>query len=180
MKVRGFAPILGPGARVLILGSAPSVASLAATQYYGHPQNAFWWIMGELLGAGRSLDYPARCQRLTERGIAVWDVLAACERPGSLDSAIRAGSEVYNDVPGLLAEQPQIRTVLLNGGKAASSFRRHLKPHLANPELRIRNLPSTSPANARMRPAQKCQQWAEALREAGVQVASGQAGDLPG
>lgn len=163
MKVRGFPPILGDAPQFLILGSAPSVASLAAGQYYGHPRNAFWWIMSQLYWPDRSLDYPQRCERLIEQGIAVWDVLASCERPGSLDSAIVAGSEVCNDIPGLLREQPQIRCLLLNGGKAQQSFRRHLRPQLDASLPSIVNLPSTSPANARMRPQEKLAHWAEAL-----------------
>ena len=161
--VRGFPPILGPEPQVLILGSAPSVASLAAGQYYGHPRNAFWWIMGQLYWADQSLNYEQRCQRLIERGIAVWDVLASCERPGSLDSAIITGSEVCNDIPGLLQEQPQIRYLLLNGGKAQQSFRRYLRPQMQAPLPTILDLPSTSPANAGMRPEEKLKRWAEAL-----------------
>ena len=163
MKVRGFPPILGAQPQVLILGSAPSVASLAAGQYYGHPRNAFWWIMGELYWPDQTLDYPQRCERLIKQGIAVWDVLASCERPGSLDSAIVAGSEVCNDIPGLLHEQPGIQCVLLNGGKAQQSFRRHLRSRLEVSLPSIVNLPSTSPANAGMRPPEKLIRWAEAL-----------------
>lgn len=163
MKVRGFPPILGAKPQVLILGSAPSVASLAAGQYYGHPRNAFWWIMGQLYWPAQSLDYQQRCLRLIENGIAVWDVLARCERPGSLDSAIVAGTEVCNDISGLLHEQSGIRSVLLNGGKAQQSFRRHLWPQLEVPLPAIVNLPSTSPANAGMRPPEKLKRWAEVL-----------------
>ena len=173
MKVLGFPPILGERPQVLVLGSAPSVASLAAAQYYGHPQNAFWKIMGELFGAGPELDYPQRCHKLTAAGVAVWDVLAACERPGSLDAAIRPETEVYNDVCGLLSEEPLIRTVLLNGGKAATSFRRHILPSLPDARIQTVNLPSTSPANARMRLPEKRARWAEAFRRAGLQVAYG-------
>lgn len=164
MRVRGFAPILGGEPRVLILGSAPGVASLKAGQYYGHPRNAFWWIMEQLYWPGQLLSYPQRCERLIDQGIAVWDVLASCERPGSLDSAIVAGTEVCNDIAGLLSEAPSIRAVLLNGGKAQQSFRRYLQPQLAAPLPALIQLPSTSPANARLRPADKLQQWTEVLK----------------
>lgn len=163
MNVRGFPPILGAEPTILILGSAPSVASLTAGEYYGHPRNAFWWIMGQLYWPDQTLEYPQRCDRLIQQGIAVWDVLASCERPGSLDSAIVAESEVCNDIPGLLGEQPGIRCVLLNGGKAQQSFRRHLRPRMKAPLPTIVNLPSTSPANARMRPREKLKHWAKVL-----------------
>ena len=84
-------------ARVLVLGSMPSVASLAKQEYYGHPRNAFWPIMGRLFGAGPELPYDQRKAVLCERGVAVWDVLKTCRRAGSLDTSIRVDSETPND-----------------------------------------------------------------------------------
>jgi len=93
--IRSFEPIATPNARVLILGSMPGVASLEAGQYYAHPQNAFWRIMGELVGAGLEKPYDERARILKANGVALWDVLQSCIRPGSLDSDIR--DEVPND-----------------------------------------------------------------------------------
>ncbi|MEI2455619.1 DNA-deoxyinosine glycosylase [Lysobacter firmicutimachus] len=167
--VRSFAPIEPPQARVLILGSMPGVASLTAGRYYAHPQNRFWPIMGRLIGAGPELAYERRIEALCAAGIAVWDVLAQCEREGSLDSAIRDDTAVANDFAGFFVRHPQVRTVLFNGAKAEQSFRRFVLPGLAAaPELR--RLPSTSPANASQADAAKCSAWREALRDAGVAV----------
>jgi TDG/mug DNA glycosylase family protein len=160
MIVRSFAPIAAPDAKILILGSMPGVASLAAGEYYAHPRNAFWPIMGHLFGAGPDLPYAERVGRLKERKVAVWDVLQSCEREGSLDSAIRA--EVPNDFPAFLAAHPGIRIIGLNGGKAAASFRRHAAHHLPAGAA-VSLLPSTSPAHAARSFEQKCALWRSAL-----------------
>lgn len=167
--VRSFAPIESPQACVLVLGSMPGVASLSAGRYYAHPQNRFWPIMGSLVGAGPELAYERRIERLREAGIALWDVLAQCEREGSLDSAIRDETAVANDFAGFFARHPRLRTVLFNGAKAEQSFRRFVLPTLAAPPA-LRRLPSTSPANASQANAAKWNAWREALREAGVAV----------
>lgn len=140
--------------------------SLEASRYYAHPQNRFWPFMGELLGAGPGLPYPDRCRRLVAAGVAVWDVLASCEREGSLDSAIRG--ETANDFPALFAAHPGIGTVLFNGAKAEASFRRLVMPALQRTVLVYRRLPSTSPANASQPVADKLAAWRRAFREAGV------------
>ena len=100
--VCSFGPIAAADARVLVLGTAPSIASLAKQQYYGHPQNAFWPIMGRLFGAGRDVEYQERKRLLCAKGVAVWDVLGECYRAGSLDSAIEVESEAANDLAGFL------------------------------------------------------------------------------
>lgn len=146
-RLRGFAPLLGPRPRVLVLGSMPGAASLAAAEYYGHPRNAFWPIMGELFGAGPELPYPERTARLTAAGVALWDVLAACRRRGSLDSAIEPDSVEANDIAGLLAARPGIHHVFCNGTAAATLYRRHVHARLPVP-LPWTRLPSTSPAHA--------------------------------
>lgn len=146
----------------------PGVRSLEAGRYYAHPQNRFWPFMGELLGAGPELPYPHRCRRLVEAGVAVWDVLASCEREGSLDSAIRDETARPNDFAALFDAYPRIDMVLFNGGKAEASFRRLVRPSLARDGLIYRRLPSTSPANASQRVDAKLAAWRDALREAGV------------
>ncbi|MEN1679453.1 MAG: DNA-deoxyinosine glycosylase [Planctomycetota bacterium] len=162
MKARSFPPIAAPDARLLILGSMPGVASLEAGEYYAHPRNAFWPIMGELFGARPELPYAERCRRLQASGVAVWDVLRECRREGSLDSAIDRGSEVANDFRSLFHRCPRIVRVSFNGQKAEAAFRRHVLPGL-DPALSVRltliRLPSTSPAHAGRSSEQKLAEW---------------------
>ena len=148
--VRGFPPIAAADARVLVLGTMPSVASLAQRQYYGHPQNAFWPIMGRLFGAGRDVAYEDRQRILREHGLAVWDVLRECSREGSLDAAIRVESESANDFVMFFRRHPRVHSVFFNGQKAETAFRRHALPHVEElgRNLRYVRLPSTSPAHA--------------------------------
>src|SRR5258706_6926573 len=100
-RVQSFPPMVSRHSKVLVLGSMPGQASLRAGQYYAHPRNAFWRIMGSLFGAGPSLPYAERTARLQSAGIALWDVLQACVRPGSLDASIT--DEVANHFPALFA-----------------------------------------------------------------------------
>ncbi|OZC44873.1 DNA-deoxyinosine glycosylase [Rhodococcoides fascians A21d2] len=161
--VHSFEPIVGPGATTLVLGSMPGVASLAAQQYYAHPRNAFWPIMGTLFGAGPELPYDARTERLRDHRIAVWDVLKLCTRAGSLDSAIVESSIVANDFESLFAQQPNIDRVFFNGAKAAESYRRHVATGLPLPRVEFTRLPSTSPAHASLDLAAKTRAWASAF-----------------
>jgi len=161
-RVESLPPQVGAGCLLLILGTVPSVRSLELRQSYGHPNNLFWPFMGEMFDAGPDLPYAERIARLQRRGIGLWDVLACCERSGSLDSAIIRASEIANDIPRLLELQPTIRAIALNGGKAQQAFGRHVAPRLTG-ELRARitlfDLPSTSPANAAIPRALKRQRW---------------------
>jgi len=160
---KGFAPLLGPAAKVLILGSMPGGESLRQQQYYAFERNCFWWIMGELFDAGWELPYEQRVARITERGLAVWDVLASCERHGSLDSAIEVASEQVNDFRGLLLAFP-VDLILFNGGKAEQAWKRCVRPLLS--DLAVppsRRLPSTSPAYAALSRSAKLEQWRAAL-----------------
>jgi hypoxanthine-DNA glycosylase len=160
-RIRGFAPIIGSRPRVLILGSMPSVASLDKAEYYGKSQNAFWRIMGELFAAGPELAYSLRVKKLGQAGVAVWDVLASCVRPGSLDSAIDMRTAEVNDVAALLAARPGINSVFFNGRKAQQIFRSRLyKPvKELRPELSYHVLPSTSPAMATLDFSAKLAAW---------------------
>lgn len=162
---RGFPPIAGAGAHILILGSLPGKKSLEMGQYYAQPYNAFWRIMGDLFGAGPALAYPARIERLVACGIAVWDVLAAGERPGSLDSAIVSSSIVINDFVPFFARHREIALVCCNGQKAAALYRRHVLPILprTHAELPLAVLPSTSPAHASLSFAAKLARWSAVL-----------------
>jgi len=155
----GFPPVAGADARVLILGSMPGEASLRAGQYYANERNAFWRIMGDLIGAGPALPYPQRLEKLKTAGIALWDVIAACERYGSLDSDIVNSSVCANDFSAFFAAHRSIRRVCFNGGAAETTFRRNVLPGLAGIDLQLQRLPSTSPAHAARGYAEKLVAW---------------------
>jgi double-stranded uracil-DNA glycosylase len=165
-RVCSFPPIAAAGARLLILGTAPSIASLAKRQYYGHPQNAFWPIMGRLFGADRELPYQERQRIVTDQGVAVWDVLRECYREGSLDTSIHVESESPNDIAGFLRRQPGVHSIFFNGSKAETAFRRHALPQVAKlqREFHYTRLPSTSPAHAGRTFAQKLAAWRAVAR----------------
>ena len=157
---QSFPPVISAGAHLLVLGSMPGVASLRANEYYAHPRNAFWQIMGQLFGATPAMPYDERLDRLQRAGIALWDVIASCERLGSLDSEIVTGSVETNDFPAFFAQYPTIRRVFFNGTAAETHFRRHVLPGLlAALSLEFHRLPSTSPAHAARNFAQKLAAW---------------------
>jgi hypoxanthine-DNA glycosylase len=156
-RVRSFRPIADRNADILILGSMPGRASLAARQYYAHPRNAFWRIAAELLGFDSALPYAKRVRALKAARIALWDVLQSCTREGSLDARIENG--IANDFSTFFRSHAKIRRVLFNGAKAEATFRRHVLPTLGANSLSYRRLPSTSPANASLSPARKLRAW---------------------
>ncbi len=160
-----FAPVGNADATVLILGSMPGIRSLQQAQYYGHPLNAFWKIMGELVGAHPGLPYMERLGILEASGIALWDVLASCRRETSLDAHIREACA--NDFETFFAGHPHITRVFFNGSKAEQCFRRFVLGKQALPQLDFLRLPSTSPAHAGMRYADKLQAWRAASRRLG-------------
>lgn len=162
---QGLAPVLSGQPWLLILGSLPGAASLAAQQYYAHPRNLFWPLMGHLFAAGPDLPYAQRLQVLGKAGVALWDVLHSASRRGSLDAAIDQRSAKPNDLSALLSAQPQIRCVAFNGKLAATLFQRHCSALTAaqiKPVLQL-TLPSTSPAHAALSPERKLQQWQQLL-----------------
>lgn len=156
-RVRSFAPVARGDARVLVLGSMPGEESLRRREYYAHPRNAFWRIAGALWGFDAGVPYAERLEALQRAGVALWDVLGSCRRKGSLDADIE--DAVPNDLPGLLAKCPGVRTIGCNGGAAFAALKRFF------PELgaRAARLPSTSPAAAMWREAEKLAMWREAL-----------------
>ena len=135
----------------------PGALSLKAGEYYAHPWNAFWRIMGELFSAGPSLPYQERVAALQSVGVALWDTLQVCTRPGSLDASIT--EEVANDFPGLFVRYPNITHVFFNGGKAETAFHRHVLPMLSDDWHTFHRLPSTSPAHAAMTLEAKVKAW---------------------
>ncbi len=163
---RAFAPVVGPTTRLLLLGSMPGAASLAAGAYYAHPRNLFWPFMADIVGFDPALPYAARVRVLQQAGIGLWDVVARCERHGSLDSAIVAASVEAADLPSLLATYSAIRTLLFNGARAEAEFQRFHPPGTIDPTLGLQRLPSTSPANASQRPADKLAAWRTAVSTA--------------
>ncbi|MFL2545866.1 MAG: DNA-deoxyinosine glycosylase [Candidatus Rariloculaceae bacterium] len=158
---QSFEPLSAPNAAVLILGSLPGKRSLQEQQYYAQPRNAFWRIMGELFRAGPALPYAERVQRLVDSSIALWDVVASAERPGSLDASIIASSVVVNDFAAFFGRHPKIELVCFNGAKAAELYERRVLPTLDDAAKRTRHerLPSTSPAHAAMRFEEKLACW---------------------
>jgi hypoxanthine-DNA glycosylase len=160
-RIASFLPSIPAAPCALVLGSMPGVASLRAGQYYAHPRNAFWPLMQALFGVPSSAPYATRLAALGEAGVGLWDVLAECERDGSLDSAIDPGSVAVNDLPGVLARHPGLGVIALNGGTAARLFDRHLAPRLGPrlAALRVLRLPSTSPANAARSFDEKLEAW---------------------
>lgn len=152
---RGLAPVTSSDPAVLILGSYPSLQSLAKREYYGNPHNQFWTIMERIFGIDRSLPYAVRTARLIGHRVALWDVLATCARKGSSDATIR--DTVPNDIPGFLKSHPSVRSILLNGTTAGRFFARDACPVPAVV------LPSTSPANARRSLDEKTRIWQDRL-----------------
>lgn len=158
----GLAPLVSRRTRVLILGSFPGAASLAAQQYYGHPQNQFWKILQAIwpsspIPTGAD-SYPNRSEWLLDRQLGVWDVYAACEREGSLDSRIR--QPVVNDFAQMLQQCPALEAIAHNGGESFKHAR-----HTALLGLPVYKLPSTSPANASWSFERKLAAWRDVFEK---------------
>lgn len=153
--LRGFAPVVDDSARVLVLGSFPSVQSLAVRQYYGNPRNAFWPITGALFGFDAQAPYETRLAALQSHHVALWDVLHDCRRAGSADAKIDLNSLVVNDFGGLFAAYRRLEKVYFNGQTAERLFRRLVDVDAA---VSYQLLPSTSPARA-MPAAAKLDAW---------------------
>lgn len=158
-RIESFLPIARHDARILILGSMPGEASLAAGEYYAHPRNAFWPILADLLGFAADAPYARRVRALEQAHVAVWDVLHSCIRPGSLDADIECDSLQVNDFGHFLAQHPAITHVFFNGSTAETCFRRHVLRLLAGRSLQFARLPSTSPAHAARSLSAKREAW---------------------
>jgi len=174
VQAESFAPVAGQAPTVLILGTMPGQASLRDVQYYAHPRNAFWPIVLSAItgmepdfASAHAIAYDERIELLKAHNLALWDVLARCERPGSLDSAIDRKSEVPNPLAEWISSQPSLKRVCFNGKTAAKLFTRHIplaaergKP---GPSLEFITLPSTSPAMASLGLSAKTALWTPAL-----------------
>ncbi|MDQ6981744.1 MAG: DNA-deoxyinosine glycosylase [Mariprofundus sp.] len=157
----GFPCSANPNARILILGSMPSVKSLIAAQYYAHPQNAFWPIIEELFSFNSGLEYEQRLACLRTNHVALWDVAQQCIRPGSMDHAIDMESVTPNDFSVFFDTHPHVRAIFFNGRKAEELFRKRVLSLLSDKHRQIERhlLPSSSPAHAGISRAQKLEAW---------------------
>jgi hypoxanthine-DNA glycosylase len=161
-RLVGLAPVIARGSRLVILGSFPGVASLKAQQYYGHPRNHFWPLLSAIWGVDLvAMGYERRLAEVRRRGLGLWDVYAACVRPGSLDSAITAAE--LNDLASLKRRAPGLALVAHNGGESARAMR-----HTATLGLPVLRLPSSSPANASWSFERKLSAWRVAFEQAGI------------
>lgn len=155
-RASAFPPAVDERARVLVLGSLPGAMSLARAEYYGNPRNAFWRLVGAVIGRDLvPLSYEERLAALAWARIGLSDVIASAVRPGSLDAAIRDAE--HADLPALVARLPELRAIAFNGGKAARIGRRRLAEA---PGPVLLDLPSSSPAYAGMPFEDKLRRWA--------------------
>jgi TDG/mug DNA glycosylase family protein len=159
--ITSFPPISDAHAEILILGTMPGIKSLEANQYYAHKQNAFWKIMGSILGFDPALPYEARAQCLIEHRIAVWDVLHSCVREGSLDADI--DNEIVNDFAEFYRSHPNIRRIGFNGAASERYYKIHVMPQVTSAAFTYVRLASTSPAYASMNLQAKTAAWKAAL-----------------
>jgi hypoxanthine-DNA glycosylase len=161
-RLHGLPPVIGPRTRLVVLGSFPGVASLQAQQYYGHPRNHFWHLVGALWQVDlTALGYTERLAWLLDHGLGLWDVYASCQRQGSLDSAIRSAE--FNDLAGLRRRAPGLAAVAHNGGESARALK-----FTGALGLPVFKLPSSSPANASWSFERKLAAWRTAVQGAGL------------
>ncbi len=161
--LQGLPPLLSRSTRVVILGSFPGVKSLQLQQYYAHPQNQLWRLVFSALSVPSPIEqstscYEIRSKYLIELGVGLWDVYAACERVGSLDSAIAQAQP--NDLASLRLRCPQLQAIAHNGGESY----KHAK-HTLQLGLPVYKLPSSSPANASWSFERKLAVWQDALQK---------------
>jgi hypoxanthine-DNA glycosylase len=160
--LQGLGPVVDADTRLVVLGSFPGVASLAAQQYYGHPRNHFWPILSAIWQVDLlPLRYAQRIKALQARGLGLWDVYACCEREGSLDSAIQRAQ--FNDLASLKERAPRLHAIAHNGGESARALK-----HTQSLGVAVHRLPSTSPANASWSFERKLAAWRAVFQQHGV------------
>jgi hypoxanthine-DNA glycosylase len=152
---------------VLVLGTLPGLVSLSTGEYYAHPRNAFWRIVGELFKMPPDTAYREKTNLLVSAGAALWDVCEVAHRPGSLDSSIEAASVEANNFDRFLRDHPRVKLICFNGAKASSLYHRTVLPKLKEPakSIQLETLPSTSPAHASIPYEEKRRRWSIVRRE---------------
>jgi len=162
-ECKSFAPQINKNSRILILGSMPGIKSLQMQEYYAHPQNRFWKLMGIICGFDNlhETDYKNKIQVLLDNKIALWDVIKFCRREGSLDTNIE--NEIPNDIEKLLRDYPNIKKICLNGNKAYTAFKKYFPDILISRQCC--KMPSTSPANAKFRLEDLYKEWQVGLSD---------------
>ena len=160
---KSFKPSIDNNSKILILGSMPGIKSLEEQQYYAHPQNRFWKVMGVVCNEPKlhEFAYDLKLKTLLNSNIALWDTIKSCKREGSLDSDIQ--NETPNDIKGLLKNYPNIKTICLNGNKSYSAFKKYF-PELLDKYFCLK-MPSTSPANARFSLDKLIEEWEMHIKE---------------
>ena len=160
---KSFKPLIDSKSKVLILGSMPGVKSLEEQQYYAHPQNRFWKVIGAICTEPElhEFEYDLKLKTLLKNNIALWDTIKSCIREGSLDSDIK--NETPNDIRKILKKYPNIKTICLNGNKSYSAFKKYF-PDLLEKYI-CHKMPSTSPANARYKLDDLFKEWKFAIGE---------------
>ena len=153
-----FGPLADGDTEVLILGSMPGERSLAAGEYYGHPQNRFWKIAAALTGSGSPVSYSDKKAMLRAAHIGLWDVAGRAYREGSLDSAIRDAEP--NDIPAFIAAHPRLRIIAFNGRKPEELYDRFFD---RTPGIEYLSMPGTSPANAAFSFEKLLERWRAVL-----------------
>jgi hypoxanthine-DNA glycosylase len=161
-RLQGLPPVIARHSRLVVLGSFPGLASLQAQQYYGHPRNHFWPLLGAIWGIDLAAQaYPQRLVEIRRRGLGLWDIYASCVRVGSLDQAIEDAE--FNDLASLRRRAPSLRWVAHNGGVSARGMRQ-----VQALGIDVLRLPSTSPANASWSFQRKLDAWRAAFQQAGI------------
>lgn len=166
LHIHSFPPIERSDSSVLLLGSMPGKVSLREKQYYAHPRNLFWKILGEVLGFDSAVSYERRVGFLKSAGVAVWDVLQTCTRDSSLDSDIDDTTAIPNDFASFYANHPRMRRVCFNGAKAEALYGKLVRPRLAQSQSDLVwvRLPSTSPANAAIPFTERLRAWTAGIQ----------------
>lgn len=160
-----FSAVALADAKVVILGSIPGDESLRQQQYYAHPRNAFWYILQRHFNTSGPLTYTGKIELAQQHGVALWDVMRCCIRPGSLDSNIDNKTIVVNEFESFFCAHKKLVSVIFNGVKAEQEYIKRVLPTLSTKhrKLELIRLPSTSPAMATMNREQKYLVWCEVL-----------------
>lgn len=162
INCKSFKPSIDNASTTLILGSMPGVKSLIEQQYYAHPQNRFWKVLGYICKNQNlsNLEYNKKLEILLANKIALWDTIKSCTRDGSLDSNIL--NVIPNDIRKLLKKYPKIKTICLNGGKSFSTFKKYFPDLLEKYDCK--KMPSTSPANAKFSLDRLFKEWEDGIK----------------